>query len=168
MRVALLALFVAGCGGVTLVRLGKPHPVPAVAHYGHDGTWLLPDPKFSPGKVRTENLDTICKMGTKPFRHTPPSLKVHIRTEYGQPPHPSAAAMEVDHIIPLELGGADDSLNLFAQPGPQFHTKDKLENFLHSAVCAGKIKVRDAQTAIATDWVQAARNYDPSILKGKP
>ena len=70
---------------------------------------------------------------------------------------------EIDHLIPLGIGGADTRENLW----PESHdtkpwnadVKDKLENFLHVEVCAGHIPVADAQKAIAADWVGAYRKY---------
>ena len=33
--------------------------------------------------------------------------------------------------------------------------KDRLENYLHDAVCSGRMPLQTAQKAIATDWVKA-------------
>jgi hypothetical protein len=35
------------------------------------------------------------------------------------------------------------------------HDKDRLENYLHQAVCSGQMTLRAAQEAIATNWVKA-------------
>jgi len=70
---------------------------------------------------------------------------------------------EEDHLISLELGGDPRSPdNLW--PEPWFgdwnaRVKDKLENRLHALVCSGEIRLRDAQKAIAVDWVAAYRKY---------
>ncbi len=48
--------------------------------------------------------------------------------------------IEIDHIVPLELGGANEIANLFPEPGSRnanYHVKDELENRLHDLVCAG-------------------------------
>jgi hypothetical protein len=52
---------------------------------------------------------------------------------------------EIDHVIPRELGGADSVLNLWPQPWPDAHKKDREENRLHRAVCAGTVTLEDAQ-----------------------
>ncbi len=63
---------------------------------------------------------------------------------------------ELDHLIPLELGGApDDVANLWPEPwtGPwNARQKDAVENFLHRQVCNGAISLARAQAAIATNW----------------
>jgi hypothetical protein len=75
----------------------------------------------------------------------------------------NVACYEEDHLISLELGGDPRSPdNLWPEPwfGPwNAHVKDTLENRLHGMVCAGEIPLRDAQQAIATDWVAAYRTY---------
>lgn len=66
------------------------------------------------------------------------------------------SAIEIDHIVALELGGSNDIANLFpehAQTRPGYHTKDRLENRLHRMVCDGRIALAAAQRAIASDWV---------------
>ena len=40
--------------------------------------------------------------------------------------------------------------------------KDRVENYLHRLVCAGKISLKDAQKAIKTDWTKV---YEE--MKGK-
>jgi len=64
-------------------------------------------------------------------------------------------AIEIDHIVPLELGGSNDIANLFPEPGSgadSYHTKDQLENRARAAVCAGQIELQTARVAIASDW----------------
>jgi len=63
-------------------------------------------------------------------------------------------ADEVDHFIPLELGGGNALANLWPEPysAPGAHQKDRVENYLHDQVCTGSMDLTDAQIAIATDW----------------
>ena len=64
---------------------------------------------------------------------------------------------ELDHLVPLELGGApQDVANLWPEPwsgDTNVHEKDAVENFLHDQVCRGAMQLADAQRAIATDWL---------------
>ena len=56
---------------------------------------------------------------------------------------------EEDHFIPLEIGGNPASpLNLWPEPWPDAHRKDRVENWLHRQVCSGKMTLREAQDEI--------------------
>lgn len=63
---------------------------------------------------------------------------------------------EEDHLISLELGGAPaDPKNLWPEPHASPNAKDKVEDFLHTAVCSNKITLQEAQQRIATNWTTA-------------
>jgi len=87
-----------------------------------------------------------------------------ILTRYGLPPgtHPD---YEIDHLIPLCLGGSDDPSNLWPQPRrsiePQWNAeaKDRLERLLCDMVCDGQVDLARAQAAIAKDWIAAYHKY---------
>jgi hypothetical protein len=73
-------------------------------------------------------------------------------------PFSSLAIGELDHLVPVELGGSNGRANLFpeaATPTPGSHQKDRLELRLRRDVCSGKITLRRAQRLIANDWVAA-------------
>jgi hypothetical protein len=69
---------------------------------------------------------------------------------------------ELDHLVSLELGGADTLDNIWPQCGPSkavlnsrfFKRKDAVENFLAGEVRHGKITLAEAQKRIAEDWTQ--------------
>jgi hypothetical protein len=123
----------------------------------------LPDATCTPGATNPDvtqaNLaQTICVSGyTKTIR--PPvtytdNLKLQQMQAYGF--NDSPRMHEEDHLISLELGGSPtDPKNLWPEPGASPNPKDKIENFLHAAVCAGKISLQDAQTRISQNWVTA-------------
>jgi hypothetical protein len=70
---------------------------------------------------------------------------------------------ELDHIVPLALGGHPRKLsNLMLQPWEGEHgakAKDHLEVRLQSLVCRGKLDLTDAQVCIAQDWEACAVQY---------
>ena len=123
----------------------------------------LPDPICTPGSIDPAVTDanvasTICVSGytatIRPSSSYTGSLKRQQMVEYGFTD--SLSAHEEDHLISLELGGAAaDPTNLWPEPGASPNDKDRIENFLRSAVCAGRISLSDAQKRIATDWTTA-------------
>jgi 5-methylcytosine-specific restriction endonuclease McrA len=117
----------------------------------------LPDKQCTPGAIFEQaTVAEICVPGhTKRVRNVPAGLKREVFAEYGVKHH-LKGEYEVDHLIPLELGGSNDIANLFpeaADPRPGFHEKDKVENYLHEQVCSGRMDLRTAQSAIANDWL---------------
>jgi hypothetical protein len=83
-------------------------------------------------------------------------------SEYSLPPGPHPD-WEIDHLIPLCLGGADSDSNLWPQPRrslePEFNAEreDELEARLCQMVCAGELDVKAAQAEIAKDWTESYR-----------
>ena len=69
---------------------------------------------------------------------------------------------ELDHLVPLELGGADGLGNIWPQCGPDestlknryFKQKDLVENYLAGEVRANRMSLEEAQRGIAADWTQ--------------
>lgn len=118
----------------------------------------LPDPACTPGEIIPDaTAAQICVPGySSSVRNVSDDLKDQVYAEYGIATH-SPGQYEVDHLIPLELGGSNDIANLFAQPAdprPGFHEKDQVENWLHDQVCSGAMLLADAQLGIAQNWVQ--------------
>jgi len=112
----------------------------------------------------TGDLQVICRTSTKVRRHVSRSDHDAAYTSYGYAPNQPRGRFEVDHLIPLELGGDNTLANLWAQatePRPGRHEKDRVENFLHHRVCTGELELREAQEAIATDWLQVWRKMTP-------
>lgn len=136
----------------------------------------MPDSKCTIGAVFANvTAAQVCKPGyAASVRDVPQSEKQQVYAMYGISSH-YPGEYEVDHEISLELGGSNDIKNLWpeaALPKPGFHEKDKVEGYLHSQVCSGKMSLSDAQTKIATNWKQflsssASYQISPS-LEGKP
>jgi hypothetical protein len=69
---------------------------------------------------------------------------------------------ELDHLVSLELGGADSIDNIWPQCGPDdvelahryFKIKDGVENYLATEVRAGHMSLAEAQHGIARNWTQ--------------
>jgi hypothetical protein len=87
---------------------------------------------------------------------------IQVYASYAIPYPEPAGSYELDHLIPLELGGDNTNRNLWpepALPAPGFHQKDQLENYLHDAVCGGRMALAEAQAGIASDWIALYRLY---------
>jgi hypothetical protein len=122
----------------------------------------LPDPKITPGDSLDVTKDDICAYGyTKLVRDVPAAVKREAYAEYGRSKE-KGKCCEVDHLIPLELGGSNRLKNLWPEPYDiewNAKVKDRLENRLHAMVCAGEIDLPAAQKAIARDWIAAYKQY---------
>jgi hypothetical protein len=138
-------------------------------------TTIVPDPTLTPGAVRTTNVALICSTGTRELRTWSRERDDFILREYGLPPGPHPQ-YEIDHLIPLGIGGADEDKNLWAEPRrsiePQWNAeaKDRLEWRLRDLVCSGQLDVREAQRAISDDWTDAYRRFvhDPGDAPMEP
>ena len=98
-------------------------------------------------------------------------MRKKVFAEYGVDYPVPRGAYEVDHLIPLTLGGNNDIANLFpqpAEPAPGFREKDLVEVYLHEEVCNSRVAVSIAQERIAEDWLAIYNNLsadDISHLK---
>lgn len=60
---------------------------------------------------------------------------------------------ELDHVIPLELGGCPTcGTNLWMEPISDALKKDQVEDYLHREVCSNRVSLSEAQRIIAQDW----------------
>ena len=112
--------------------------------------------------VTQETIDaTICLRGwTKTVR--PPfavtnAIKLAKLRERGLT-EADKSRFELDHVIPLALGGApDDPRNLRLEPWSEADRKDGVEACLARAVCDGRISLSEARRRIWQDWRGAAK-----------
>ena len=133
----------------------------------HDG---LPDHACTPGSVfPNATLEEICVSGyTQRVRKVSAATKRRVYQAYGFTYPQPRGAFEVDHLIPLAIGGNNEISNLFleaAEPRPGYHEKDLVEIYLRQQVCARKMDLGPAQEQVATDWVAIYRAFSPGELK---
>jgi hypothetical protein len=175
MRRKLAALAVVGIGTIAVPQLATSESSGAKINVGQ--TVLLgkrtktsgcrlganPDRRCSPGAYYSKLAkEVICSASfrTSSIRNVPQSLKYEVEEEYEMPQRLYGRKLEIDHIVSLELGGSNDIANLFPErvrPAPGYQVKDKLENRLHSLVCSGSMKLRNAQRQIAKNWQKLYR-----------
>ena len=118
---------------------------------------LFPDAACTPGAVATASLAIVCHTSTRGRRQVSRDLRRAVFAEYGLSPHQPPGSYEVDHLIPLELGGSNELANLWPEIAPGFHDKDQIEDELHRRVCSGRMTLETAQKQIASNWTALRR-----------
>lgn len=110
---------------------------------------LVPNAKLTPGRVAASDKDrqgVTVAMEQKVFR------RYHL-------PWERRAEFKIDHLIPIELGGADTIDNLWPQKirakpyGAD--RKELLTAVLLQKIRAGKMTLAQAQEEIRRDWIDA-------------
>ena len=127
---------------------------------------VRPNPDLTGGSVRIEGHDvnTTCGQARAHRGSISHARRDEILMRYGLPPgeHPD---YEIDHLIPLCLGGSDDPSNLWPEPRrtiePKWNAeaKDRFARLMSSMVCTGQLEIGAAQEAIAKDWIAAYHRY---------
>jgi hypothetical protein len=129
---------------------------------------IYPDESITPGAANPEITpdtiqSTICNPNWSTRSVRPPAsytnrLKAEQIQQFGLA-DTNMRDYEEDHLVPLEIGGhPSDPRNLWPEPyntsipdgGARY--KDKVENYLHDEICAGRIPLQEAQREIAHDW----------------
>jgi hypothetical protein len=159
----LLLATIAVVGAFWYSHLARVPSTPATSvvsrHLGDER--LYPNPTFTPGatdpNVTQDNIQqTICVHGytaqVRPRSSVIRRLRIEVLAKYQSP----GSGQELDHFIPLELGGCPDCVsNLWPEPyepRPGAREKDRVETYLKSQVCDGSMTLAEAQRAITTDW----------------
>jgi hypothetical protein len=134
-----------------------------------DAASRLPPPE-TPGAIDSEitqgNIDTtICRSGyarsvRPPYTVTGPLKRRLMDAQYpGEP----MAAYELDHLIPISIGGAPlDQRDLWLQPRrgrANAGEKNVLAYVLWRLVCEHRVPLATAQRDISRDWTRAYQTY---------
>jgi hypothetical protein len=110
---------------------------------------LVPNPKLTPGKIAQSEQDR---------RGVSVEMEQKVFARY-RIPWSMRAAYKIDHLIPLELGGADAIDNLWPQSlrarpyGPD--RKELLAEVLLRRIAKKQITLEQAQEQISRDWIDA-------------
>lgn len=131
----------------------------------------VPDPACTPGAINP--TVTIAVLRDSAFRTACIRQQVTTAQEKAQTyrwyaiPHPAnnsggSQSCELDHLVSLELGGADSLDNIWPQCGPPgvqlsqryFKQKDIVENYLAWRVRRGDMDLAQAQKGVASNWTQ--------------
>jgi hypothetical protein len=117
------------------------------------GEDMLPNRKFTPGRIARKDKD---RQGVTEEMERKVFSRYHI-------PWRRRPEFKVDHLIPLELGGADTVENLWPQslyvrPYNALR-KDLLTQCLLARIAAGKMNLAQAQEEISQDWISCFVEY---------
>lgn len=152
-------------GGPGLKQIHDPGHVTYSVHlrscHTRDGG-KLPDSTCTPGSIdpavsQGDIHSTICRRGWTAKVRPPESQTQWAKYQVAYPAYhiPGSARGELDHLVPLELGGSNDITNLWPEVGRLPNPKDSVEKVLNHAVCGGRVSLARAQQAIASDWLTA-------------
>lgn len=134
-------------------------PTTTSAHVHYEAGYPMPDRSATPGRWTPDGPSRFCHSGyTERVRNVSVATKRQVFADYGIS-YARHSRYEVDHLVPLELGGSNAVPNLWPERGHIPNKKDGLENELHDLVCERKLNVGVARRAIARDWVKALHRY---------
>jgi len=117
------------------------------------GDDMLPNPKLTPGRIARKNKDR---------NGVTEEMERHLFDRY-HIPWRRRSEFKVDHLIPVELGGADvmDNLwpqSLYARPY-SVERKELLTRHLLARIAAGKMTLAQAQKEVSEDWISCFVEY---------
>jgi hypothetical protein len=113
----------------------------------------IPDPACTPGEVLPIGVDVICHQPSSARRHVSIEMKRQVFAEYNVSiPDHWEGQWEIDHLVPVCAAGASTLANLWPQAAPDYHLKDKAEDWGCREVCAGRMPLADFQHQMETDW----------------
>jgi len=152
-----------------LTKVDIPPPRTCVTRMSNG--FPLPDPACTPGAInptvtadvlQNPSFRTGCLRGHATSEQQKSRTYSWYKLEHPANNQGASQACELDHLISLELGGADTLDNIWPQCGPSgvalseryFKRKDAVENYLAKQVKEHKIDLSAAQRGIASDWTQ--------------
>jgi hypothetical protein len=152
-------------------------PAPASCTPRTRNGYQTPDPRCTPGGINPSlTLDVLRDptFRTRTVRNCASSeAQKHIAYRWYNIEKPQINSnqnqvCELDHLVPLELGGADGLGNIWPECGPDavtlnqryFKQKDHVENYLADQVKSGTMPLAEAQRGIASDWTQYLNDAD--------
>jgi hypothetical protein len=137
-----------------------PTPTPRITH-APDGS-AMPDRTLTPGNALVSAAAVVCapEYATS-ISDVSEDLRRGVLAAYAIE-DAQRDGYELDHLIPVELGGDNSAGNLWPQPRTGIGNaavKNGLESHLRDLVCAGAVPLAEAQHTMASDWSAANARY---------
>lgn len=114
-----------------------------------------PNKALTPGSVVDATREDVCAPGYSKRMRAKVSKQTKALVYYRYGLKYDSKHFQIDHLIPISIGGSNDPDNLWPQPiinNYGFREKQKVAAYLHNQVCADKMDIRDAQEMIRVDW----------------
>jgi hypothetical protein len=137
--------------------------------------WAAPPPMavLNQDVSNASLAETICSPGytrsVRPSSSYTNGIKKRLMRNDGLDFESDKSFYELDHVIPLALGGHPRNINNLMLQKWEGSTgakrKDRLEVKLQCLVCASTVSLTQAQEAIWTDWVAAYEQYGRLVCK---
>lgn len=130
-----------------------------------------PDKNLTPGAVQLDaTRENVCNpRWERASRDVNVSKKKRVFKAYGID-WSKRWGYEVDHHVPVCLGGASDESNLWPQSygeKPGAKEKDVVEKYLCRQVCRGDMPLSTAQKLIRDDWLKVYNSIQEKAPKSK-
>ena len=121
----------------------------------------LPNKKLTPGAVNAAvTAAQVCTAGfVAKAVAVSDDRAAEVFVKYGVD---NVSSYQLDHLVPISLGGSNAQANLWPQLKSQSVRKDTLENRLHNMVCQHKLALASAQRIVRTNWQTALTKYGTS------
>ena len=123
-------------------------------YHSNNETIIYPNFSMTPGEVGTDNLTDIClNYYSKLLVAVPDDTVSAVYKEYNITSH-KLHEYEIDHFIPIALGGDNNLSNLWPEPKlyPGYQEKDFVQLYLRNQVCSGNLSLEEARADITNDW----------------
>jgi hypothetical protein len=121
----------------------------------------LPNNNYTPGKTERVDVKQLCAANVDASAKPVSDWQKNTTLErYGV--RPENFNGELEHLVPVSLGGTNDPDNLYpfhAQGEYTLEAKQRLATKLHDLVCDGKISLKQAQDVFKKDWTRGYKQY---------
>jgi len=128
-----------------------------------------PDLRLTPGAIATGDTAAVCRQRRRlgPPEISPAS-RAAVYREYGDTTSARQHDYRMDYLVPLNLGGAPVTANLWpaAIRGVGFYQKDQLDHIMHELVCQRSLTLAQAQRQVRLNWYATWLKYVVAAGRG--